>query len=207
MPDSFLGASAPDPVCQPLVDVIGGLDGGAVADFSVTYNAFVRPVLVLTAPGCYSYPDDADRRCCSPNPLLLTRPSQVETANAIEVLNGEIAKSNTGMDLMWLVLGGALVFFMHSGFSLLEVGSVSVRNTQNILFKNIISPTVAGILFWFCGYSFAYVRHLTRFTCSPVSPDCSRRPWRSARPRARMILTARAAQPASPAPQRLNLTP
>ena len=69
------------------------------------------------------------------------------------------------MDLMWLVLGGALVFFMHSGFSLLEVGSVSVRNTQNILFKNIISPTVAGILFWFCGYSFAYVRHLTCFTC------------------------------------------
>ena len=68
------------------------------------------------------------------------------------------------MDLMWLVLGGALVFFMHSGFSLLEVGSVSVRNTQNILFKNIISPTVAGILFWFCGYSFAYVRHLTCFT-------------------------------------------
>jgi len=66
---------------------------------------------------------------------------------------------------MWLVLGGALVFFMHSGFSLLEVGSVSVRNTQNILFKNIISPTVAGILFWFCGYSFAYVRHLTCFTC------------------------------------------
>ena len=69
------------------------------------------------------------------------------------------------MDLMWLVLGGALVFFMHSGFSLLEVGSVSVRNTQNILFKNIISPTVAGILFWFCGYSFAYVRYLTCFTC------------------------------------------
>ena len=72
------------------------------------------------------------------------------------------------MDLMWLVLGGALVFFMHSGFSLLEVGSVSVRNTQNILFKNIISPTVAGILFWFCGYSFAYVRHLTCFTCFTV---------------------------------------
>ena len=169
MPDSFLGASAPDPVCGGLADAIGGLDGGAVADFSVTYNAFVRPAASprdthRAQPGCYSYPDDADRRCCSPNPLLLTRPSQVETANAIEVLNGEIAKSNTGMDLMWLVLGGALVFFMHSGFSLLEVGSVSVRNTQNILFKNIISPTVAGILFWFCGYSFAYVRRLTCFT-------------------------------------------
>jgi ammonia channel protein AmtB len=39
---------------------------------------------------------------------------------------------------------------------LLEVGSVSVRNTQNILFKNILSPTIAAILFWSVGYSIAY---------------------------------------------------
>jgi Amt family ammonium transporter len=35
-----------------------------------------------------------------------------------------------GLDILWLMLGGCLVFFMHSGFALLEVGSVSVRNTQ-----------------------------------------------------------------------------
>jgi Amt family ammonium transporter len=58
--------------------------------------------------------------------------------------------------LQWLVLGGALVFFMHSGFALLEVGSVSERNIQNILFKNTISPTFAAILFWFCGFVFAF---------------------------------------------------
>jgi hypothetical protein len=34
------------------------------------------------------------------------------------------------VDTLWLLLGGCLVFFMHSGFALLEVGSVSVRNTQ-----------------------------------------------------------------------------
>ena len=60
------------------------------------------------------------------------------------------------MDWMWLLLGGALVFFMHSGFALLEVGSVSVRNTQNILFKNVVSPTVSAVLFWAFGYSIAY---------------------------------------------------
>ena len=65
MPDSFLGASAPDPVCGELVEVIGGLEGGSVADFSVTYNAFVRPAATHPA-----------QPRCSPNPLLLTRLSR-----------------------------------------------------------------------------------------------------------------------------------
>ena len=44
---------------------------------------------------------------------------------------------------------------MHSGFALLEVGSVSVRNTQNILFKNLISPTFAAFTFWAVGWPLA----------------------------------------------------
>jgi hypothetical protein len=67
-----------------------------------------------------------------------------------------IASANASMDSMWLIFGGAMVFFMHSGFALLEVGSVSVRNTQNILFKNILSPTVSAFLFWIFGYAIAY---------------------------------------------------
>ena len=77
-------------------------------------------------------------------------------AASIDSLEEGIYTANAGMDSMWLLLGGSLVFFMHSGFALLEVGSVSVRNTQNILFKNVISPTVAAILFWAFGYSIAY---------------------------------------------------
>ena len=76
--------------------------------------------------------------------------------SAIDTLEQSIFAANKSMDWMWLLLGGSLVFFMHSGFALLEVGSVSVRNTQNILFKNVISPTVAAILFWAFGYTIAY---------------------------------------------------
>jgi Amt family ammonium transporter len=63
------------------------------------------------------------------------------------------AANAADMDNTWLLLGGFLVFFMQSGFALLEVGSVSVRNTQNILFKNMIDPTIAAILFWAVGFS------------------------------------------------------
>jgi hypothetical protein len=72
-------------------------------------------------------------------------------------VGADAAASNAAsMDSAWLVLGGALVFFMHSGFALLEVGSVSQRNVQNILFKNAVSPTFAAILFWMFGYTFAF---------------------------------------------------
>lgn len=60
------------------------------------------------------------------------------------------------LDTAWVLLGGFLVLFMQAGFALLEVGSVSVRNTQNILLKIVGSPTVAAIMFWTVGYSFAY---------------------------------------------------
>jgi hypothetical protein len=51
---------------------------------------------------------------------------------AAEAVAKGVAANAASMDHAWLVLGGALVFFMHSGFALLEVGSVSARNVQNV---------------------------------------------------------------------------
>jgi len=60
------------------------------------------------------------------------------------------------VDKLWLILGTVLVIFMHSGFTLLEVGSVSSKNTNNILAKNLMMPCI-GALCWFCfGYGFAF---------------------------------------------------
>ena len=47
------------------------------------------------------------------------------------------------MDLLtanniWMMICTALVFFMHLGFSLLEVGLTRQKNAINILFKNIL---------------------------------------------------------------------
>ena len=62
-------------------------------------------------------------------------------ATGIGDLEAAIGAANSSMDWMWLLLGGALVFFMHSGFALLEVGSVSVRNTQ---VRRLSSPRCAA---------------------------------------------------------------
>ncbi|KAJ8602313.1 hypothetical protein CTAYLR_007709 [Chrysophaeum taylorii] len=60
-------------------------------------------------------------------------------------------------DAVWLVTTGTvLVFLMQAGFACLEVGSVQVKNTKNILLKNIFDASAAAILWWSVGHAFAY---------------------------------------------------
>lgn len=56
----------------------------------------------------------------------------------------------------WMIYAGSLVFFMQAGFSLLEAGSVSAKNTTNILFKNLLDACVGALSFYAIGYAFAY---------------------------------------------------
>lgn len=58
--------------------------------------------------------------------------------------------------ILWLILSGALVFYMHLGFSTLEAGCVSQRNVQNILLKNIMNACIGTIVFYCVGYAAAY---------------------------------------------------
>lgn len=60
------------------------------------------------------------------------------------------------MDTLWLMLGAILVFFMQTGFSMLETGSVSVKNTKNILIKNIGDAVIGAICWWTLGFGFAF---------------------------------------------------
>merc|ERR1719454_968190 len=45
---------------------------------------------------------------------------------------------------------------MQAGFALLEAGSVSAKNSTNILFKNLLDACISGISFYACGYAFAF---------------------------------------------------
>lgn len=55
-----------------------------------------------------------------------------------------------------MLFGATLVFFMQVGFALLEVGSVSIRNTKNTLFKNLLDVCCGAVTFYLVGYGLAY---------------------------------------------------
>mmetsp|Transcript_4463 Transcript_4463/g.9310 ORF Transcript_4463/g.9310 Transcript_4463/m.9310 type:complete len:457 (-) Transcript_4463:390-1760(-) len=55
----------------------------------------------------------------------------------------------------WLMFGGILVFFMQAGFAMLEVGMVNIKNTKNILIKNLFDASIGAICWWFIGFGIA----------------------------------------------------
>jgi len=63
---------------------------------------------------------------------------------------------NESLDTIWMLICGYLVWFMSAGFCFLEMGSVRVKNSQNILAKNLIVPVVAFLCWYVMGYALAF---------------------------------------------------
>ncbi|WP_417291328.1 ammonium transporter [Corallibacter sp.] len=57
---------------------------------------------------------------------------------------------------VWMMICTALVFFMHLGFALLEIGLTRQKNTLNILFKNIFIITIGLLLYYIVGFNLMY---------------------------------------------------
>jgi len=56
----------------------------------------------------------------------------------------------------WMMICTALVFFMHLGFSFLEIGLTRQKNTVNILFKNFFVITIGLLLYALGGFNLMY---------------------------------------------------
>tara|TARA_B100000795_G_scaffold258900_1_gene233400 strand:+ start:5103 stop:6362 length:1260 start_codon:yes stop_codon:yes gene_type:complete len=57
---------------------------------------------------------------------------------------------------VWMMIATALVFFMHLGFSFLEIGLTRQKNTINILFKNLFIICIGLLLYCLIGFNLMY---------------------------------------------------
>lgn len=57
---------------------------------------------------------------------------------------------------VWMMICTALVFLMHLGFSLLEIGLTRQKNTINILFKNVFIISIGLVLYTVVGFNLMY---------------------------------------------------
>ncbi|WGK64086.1 ammonium transporter [Croceiramulus getboli] len=57
---------------------------------------------------------------------------------------------------VWMMICTGLVFFMHLGFSFLEIGLTRQKNTINILFKNVFIICGGLLLYYLLGFNLMY---------------------------------------------------
>ena len=60
---------------------------------------------------------------------------------------------STAITYIWLILMGALVFFMQAGFAMVEAGFSRSKNVANVLMKNLMDFSLGILAFWAVGYA------------------------------------------------------
>jgi len=60
------------------------------------------------------------------------------------------------LNTLLFLIGGFLVMWMAAGFAMLEAGLVRSKNVSTQCLKNIGLYSIAGLMFWVCGYNIAY---------------------------------------------------
>ena len=57
---------------------------------------------------------------------------------------------------MWVLLASVLVFLMHAGFAMVEVGFTQSKNAVNIIMKNFVTVSIGVLCYYFIGYGIMY---------------------------------------------------
>lgn len=59
-------------------------------------------------------------------------------------------------DVIWVLIGAILVFFMQAGFALCEAGLTRAKNTGNILMKNMMDFCIGTPCYWLVGFGLMF---------------------------------------------------
>ncbi|KAG2434358.1 hypothetical protein HYH02_012374 [Chlamydomonas schloesseri] len=61
-----------------------------------------------------------------------------------------------GLNTVFMLLSGALVFIMHGGFAMLEAGAIRSKNAMNILLQTVLDGAASAVMWYLVGFGFAY---------------------------------------------------
>lgn len=82
--------------------------------------------------------------------------SYAAVAQAPPSTEEQLANLKVGLDTMWVMVAGMLVFFMNAGFGMLETGFCRQKNAVNVLAKNLIVFALSTIAFWIIGFGLMF---------------------------------------------------
>src|SRR6188474_2564186 len=68
----------------------------------------------------------------------------------------EITDINLSINIMWMIIGGFLVFFMQAGFALVETGFTRNKNVAHTMLMNMMVFCIGAIGYWLTGFAFQF---------------------------------------------------
>src|SRR5690349_14510869 len=69
---------------------------------------------------------------------------------------GEVADITLSLNIMWMILGGFLVFFMQAGFALVETGFTRNKNVAHTMMMNMMVFCIGAVGYWLTGFAFQF---------------------------------------------------
>jgi Amt family ammonium transporter len=67
-----------------------------------------------------------------------------------------VGKNRSGINMMWTLITGFLVFFMQAGFALVETGLTRYKNVAHTMAMNLMIYAIGVLGFFFVGYALMY---------------------------------------------------
>ncbi|OYW72444.1 MAG: hypothetical protein B7Z37_24840 [Verrucomicrobia bacterium 12-59-8] len=80
--------------------------------------------------------------------------SPAEPASA--AVKADIDTVQVNLNVVWMVVAGALVFMMQAGFAMVELGFARAKNSINIIMKNFLDFCISALVFMFLGFGLMF---------------------------------------------------
>lgn len=92
----------------------------------------------------------------TPPPAPAAEPPAPAAPAAATIDPASLSALRVGLDTVWVLVAGMLVFWMNAGFALVESGLCQQKNCVNILFKNFIVFAISTLSFWAVGWDMMF---------------------------------------------------
>jgi Amt family ammonium transporter len=135
---------------------------GALVCCQLSAAAFAQEEKPAETPPAAEAPAAAPAEPAAPPAEEKKEEAPAETAPAapagpsLESLQAASDKLTVGLDTLWVIVCGVLVFFMNAGFGCVESGFCRAKNCVNILAKNFVVFATASIAFWVIGWGLMF---------------------------------------------------
>ncbi|KAG5176492.1 ammonium transporter [Tribonema minus] len=74
----------------------------------------------------------------------------------VDALAAAVVANSLTIRALVLLAGAVLTFFMQTGYAMVHVGCVQLKNTKNTLITNVFDSALASMVWWLIGFGFAF---------------------------------------------------